>query len=230
MQKTNWKKYLFEVLSIFIGISLAFGLNKWNEDRRDAHSESKILSEMGHGLKLDLTDINQNLMGHRQGIESCDFFRQLINNETVPKDSLNFEYFILWRDFISIQNKTGYESLKSKGLELIQNDSLRFDIVELYDFHFEILEKLEEEYSEMQYNKIYFHPMNDLLAEYMVFNDKGELTEIKQPIRLSKKDKNRMLSFLKRMKHSREYRLKYYKIVKGKIEELIVQIEDELDK
>jgi len=208
MKKTNWRKYFFEILSIFLGITLAFGLNKWNQDRRDARSETKILSEMVHGLKL--------------------FFRQLINNETVPKDSLSFEYFMLWRDFISIQNKTGYESLKSKGLELIQNDSLRFDIVELYDFHFEILEKLEEKYSEMQYNKTYFHSMNDMLAEYMVFDEQGELIDIKQPIQLSKKDKNRILSFLKRMKDSRRFRLKYYKIVKDKIEELILKIEEEL--
>ena len=228
MKTTNWRKYIFEIISIFLGITLAFGLNKWNDDRRDAHSETKILSEMRHGLELDLQDLNQNMMGHQQGIEACVFFRQLINNETVSKDSLNFEYFMLWRDFISIQNKTGYESLKSKGLELIQNDSLRFDIIELYDFHYEILEKLEEEYSEMQYNKTYFHPINDLLAEYMIFDEQGELTDIKQPIRLSKKDKNRVLSFLKRMKESRAYRLKYYKIVKEKIEGLVVKIEEEL--
>ena len=104
IEKINWRKYLFEILSIFLGITLAFGLNKWNQDRRDARSESKILSEMAHGLKLDLVDIDMNMMGHRQGIESADFFRKLINNETVPKDSLSFEYFMLWRDFISIQN------------------------------------------------------------------------------------------------------------------------------
>ena len=203
-------------------------MNKWNQDRRDARSESKILSEMAHGLKLDLVDIDMNMMGHRQGIESADFFRKLINNETVPKDSLSLEYFMLWRDFISIQNKTGYESLKSKGLELIQNDSLRFDIIELYDFHFEILEKLEEDYSEMQYNKNYFHPINDILVDYMVFDDQGTLIDIKQPFRLSKKDKNLILSFLSRMKNSRQYRLKYYTIVKDKTEQLIQKIEDEL--
>lgn len=103
--KMNWKNYLFEFLSIFIGISLAFALSKWNEDHRDYRSEVKILMEMKHGLKLDLQDLNQNIMGHKRGTESCDYFRKLINNEDVSFDSLGFEYFMLWRDFISIQNK-----------------------------------------------------------------------------------------------------------------------------
>ena len=75
MKTTNWRKYIFEMISIFLGITLAFGLNKWNEDRRDARSELKILSEMAHGLTLDLQDIDENMTGHGQGVESCDFFR-----------------------------------------------------------------------------------------------------------------------------------------------------------
>ena len=62
----------------------------------------------------------------------------------------------------------------------------------------------------------------------MVFDEKGELVDIKQPIRLSKKDKNRILSFLKRMKGARGFRLQYYSIVRDKVEELILKIEEEL--
>ena len=80
----------------------------------------------------------------------------------------------------------------------------------------------------MQYNKKYFHPINDILVDYMVFDDQGTLIDIKQPFRLSKKDKNLILSFLSRMKNSRQYRLKYYTIVKDKTEQLIQKIEDEL--
>lgn len=222
------RKYLLEFLVIFIGITMAFALDKWNENRRELRSETKILAEMKHGLTLDLQDVNENIRGHYAGIRSCNYFRSLINNEPVNLDSLQFNYFMIWRDFISIQNKTGYESLKSKGLELIRNDSLRFKIVEIYDFEFEIIEKLEEQYSEMQLNKNYFHPINDLLAEYMVFDEDGKLINIKQPIQISKKDKNRIFSFLYRMEGSREYRLRFYNKINGKIEALIQEIEKEL--
>ena len=56
-KKPNWHQYLFEFLSIFVGITLAFALNNWNEDRRDGLSETKILQEVKNGLQLDLHDI-----------------------------------------------------------------------------------------------------------------------------------------------------------------------------
>ncbi|MEM6966668.1 MAG: hypothetical protein AAF573_18030, partial [Bacteroidota bacterium] len=172
-----WKQYLFEFLSIFIGISLAFALQQWNDHRINRYSELEILTEMKVGLELDLSDVKDNQNGHQMGIKYCDYFRDIIDNRPFSKDTLYMAYFTLWRDFISVQNKSGYETLKSKGLELIQNDSLSFDIIKLYDFYYEILEKLEEQYSENQFNDNYFHPMNDLLAEYYVFDENGNLVD-----------------------------------------------------
>ena len=53
-KKNHWSNYLFEIVSVFIGVTLAFGLSKWNENRRDYQSERKILIEIRNGLKLDL--------------------------------------------------------------------------------------------------------------------------------------------------------------------------------
>lgn len=154
--KNNWKNYLFEFLSIFVGVSLAFAMSNWGENRRDAIAETKILVEIKNGLKLDLFDVEQNIKGHEKGIETCNYFRKLIEDPNTPQDSAAFQYFYLLRDFISIQNKSGYESLKSKGLGLVKNDSLRLEIISLYDFYYEIIEKLEENYDEMQFNKNYY--------------------------------------------------------------------------
>lgn len=46
----NWTKYGFKFLSIFIAVISAFALNNWNENKRDAHSEHKILIEISNGL------------------------------------------------------------------------------------------------------------------------------------------------------------------------------------
>ena len=61
--KIYWRKYLLELLSVFIGVSLAFALNKWNEDRRDKKTETKILIEIRNGLHLDLEDIKRKDFG-----------------------------------------------------------------------------------------------------------------------------------------------------------------------
>ena len=220
---------MIEFLSVFFGVTLAFALNTWNENRKDIQSETKILSEIRNGLQMDLFDFNDNINGHNLGIQACDYFRKVINNEPIVQDSFQRYYFLLLRDFISVQNKTGYESLKSKGLELIRNDSLRHNIISLYDFHFEIIEKLEETYSENQFNENYFEPINKLLSEHFIFNEKGRITGIENPIRLSEEDRKTLLSYFLRVEANRKYLLKYYNAVKKMIETLIKQIEAEIE-
>jgi hypothetical protein len=226
--KAEWKRYLFEFLSIFIGVTIAFALNNWGEDRRDRKAETKILTEIKNGLELDLEDLRTNVKGHEFGIEACNYFRKLIDNKPVEDRPVKDFYFILLRDFISIQNKSGYESLKSRGLGLVRNDSLRFKIVSLYDFDYEIVEKLEESYSENQFNDNYYKEINDLLSENMVFDSLGQLTAIEQPIDLTDQERKRLLSYFWRMEVNRNYRLTYYRIVENNILELIEDLEKEI--
>ena len=54
---TNWDKYLLEILVIMIGILSAFGLNNWNENRKDSSHERKILASL-----LSEAYENQNLL------------------------------------------------------------------------------------------------------------------------------------------------------------------------
>lgn len=226
--KTNWKNYLFEFLSIFIGVSLAFALSNWGENRRDAQAETKILTEIKNGLQLDLSDVDQNIAGHKKGIKSCDYFRYLIEGANADPDSAAFHYFFLLRDFISIQNKSGYESLKSRGLGLVKNDSLRLEIISLYDFYYEIIEKLEEDYDEKQFNRNYYLEINNLLVEYMEFDKNGDLARINYPRNLSEVEKKKLLSYLWRMKGNREYCLKYYDLMKEKLNHLIKSIDQNI--
>lgn len=75
----NWKKYAFEFLSIFVAVSSAFALNNWNDHRKDSKAENKILTEIMNGLVKDQLDANINLMGRKQGVVSCKFWRAIFN-------------------------------------------------------------------------------------------------------------------------------------------------------
>lgn len=227
-RKRNWKNYVFEFLSIFIGVSLAFALNNWNDNRRDRISEDKILKEIKNGLELDLKDIQVNMSGHRYGIRACEKFRKLIDNQPVDQDSIQLYYAVLVRDFTSIMNLSGYESLKSKGLEIVKNDSLRYQIIATYDFYYELILKLEEKAVEMQSFQNYFMPINELLYEFMAFSEDGELLEIQQPLDLQEKQKKKILSYLWRIQKNRKFKLNRYDLIKQKVKELIEHIDHEL--
>jgi len=228
-RSTNWKKYTVEFLTFFLGITLAFALDNWNDNRNERESEKKILVEIKNGLQLDLSDVKGNIGGHKNGIKACDYFRNLLDNKEVAKDSLRMYNSALLRDFISIQNKSGYESLKSNGLKLIENDSLRFKIITLYDFYYEILEKVEENYSEMQFYRNYYQPITNMLAENLVFDIHGRLIDITQPINLSSIERNKFLSHLMNIEKNRQFVLYQYLEIETAITELIDDIDKELN-
>lgn len=228
MKNRNWGKYFFEFLSIFVAVIAAFALDNWNDNRRDNKAESKILMEILNGLQKDEKDAEINLIGHEQGIESCKFWRNIINNETQKLDSLGLYYLALTRDFTSIQNTSGYETLKSRGFELIDNDTLRSKIISLYEYDYQTLSKLEEEYYELQFQENYFAEINKAIATNFIYDPKGNIINIKLPVNLTESEKNILLSYLWKIQINRIFVMSFYKEVKIKINELQDEISLEI--
>lgn len=220
----GWKKYTFEFFSILIAVITAFALNNWNDNRKADKSENKILIEISNGLEKDIEDIRQNKIGHERGINACNYFRKMLAEEEVNSDSLMIQYRALTRDFISIQNTAGYETLKSRGLELIKNDSLRLEIITLYEYSYNILRKLEEEYSEMQFQENYFIEINKILAPNFQFDENKRITGINRPLKIPINEEKIMLLYLFKIQENRDYILKYYSEIEKKVTEVQNQI------
>lgn len=228
IQIKNWKKYTFEFLSIFVAVISAFALNNWNDNRNDRNAENKILTEIKNGLAKDIEDIRLNELGHKMGIDAVNYFRNILADKPASKDSMMFHYFNLTRDFVSAQNISGYETLKSKGLELIRNDSLRTKIVSLYEYDYNTLRKLEEEYYELQFQENYFKEINSLIAQNFEFNQDKMLIGITTPLKLESDKENIVLIYLMKIQINRSFILQYYTEVKQKIEQLQLEIQFEL--
>ncbi|MFV0305302.1 MAG: DUF6090 family protein, partial [Moheibacter sp.] len=216
-------------LSIFIAVISAFALNNWNDNRKDRIAESKILTEISNGLKKDLEDVKGNKLGHEQGIKSVGFFKKLLTQkDSISKDSIILNYFCLTRDFFSVQNTSGYETLKSKGLELIDNDSLRSKIISLYESDYTILRKFEEEFYETQFQENYFQEINHILAPNFEFDASKSLKQINLPLKMSEKDEQIFLIDLWKIEINRRQVLYFYSQVEEKINTINSEIEQEL--
>ncbi len=229
MNKVTWKKYTFEFLSIFIAVVSAFALNNWNDVRNAKISEEKILTEIKNGIDLDLQDFEGNVRNHNLSLNANKLFRNLIHNKAVDQENIQRDYILLFRDFTPIINLSGYESLKASGLKIIRNDSLRFQIIALYDFYYNIMEKLENEINEMQSYPNYFKPVNDLLHPFMIFNDQGDFLGFEKDISLSESQKKELESYFWRLESNRNYKLGRYKLVQEKMKELKGNIEKYLN-
>lgn len=225
----NWYKFLVEFISVFIAVVFAFALNNWNDNRRDANAEKKLLGEISNGLTKDIEDIKVNVYGHNVGKKACQYWRKVINNEEFNQDSITSNYIRLTRDFICIQNKAGYETLKSKGLELIKNDSLRLEIISLYEYNYETLRKLEETYAEMQFQNSYFMALNDIISPYFRFDEKGNIQNIALPIQISESERNTFMTYLLKIETNRNFILGLYADIEKKTNTLIAHINKELE-
>lgn len=224
-----FNKFLLEFFSIFIGVFAAFALDNWNDNRKDHITEISILEEINRGLEQDLADIHVNIMGHENGIRSINHLRAIVLNEEVNNDTLWFHYNNMFRDFISVQNNSGYETLKSKGLEIIRNDSLRPKIISLYEGDYNSIRKLEEEYDELQFQENYYKDFNKILAPYFILDSMGQLKDIQYPLNLSVTEKNLLLSDLWKMNNNRRFIIQFYRATEAKVKALQNEINKELD-
>jgi len=224
----NWKRYFFEFLSIFFAVILAFALNSWNDNRKLENAETNILKEMYNGLNLDSVDVAGNIYGHKTGIMAVSYFRRLVQGYPVGVDSIGVFRKVLLRDYISMQNTSGYESLKSQGLDVIKDDSLRVEIIKLYEYNYKLIEKIEEQYAAQQFFKAYSNRINDAIAPSLVFDENGELEQIQTPLNLSKTQRNKILSDIGLIEENRKFTLGFYTDVSKQIGKTKAMIGKEL--
>lgn len=227
----NWKNYAFEFLSIFIAVVSAFALSSWHERQNDEASAEKILLEIRNSIDKDAHDFQNNISGNNFSLRADVVFQDLLKLEPVPQDSMGLFYLLLFRDYIPVINKSAYNSLTTNNLKLIANDSLRLQIIGLYDYYYRIIEALEYDVPEMQSYSNYFAKINDYLHPYINFDPTtGKLISFDPPIDLTEKQKNEIRSYLWRIRNNRHFKLARYELIIKQMEQVKQNIETELAK
>ena len=137
MEQNKTGKYfkyaIGEIVLVVIGILIALSINNWNEKNKLKKEESKILTEIRKSLKGDLRYLKVNLRTNSESKRELNIIKEQFELDKPTNDSLNYFYSsILFTNSVDIT--TGpYETLKSKGLDLISNDSLRNNVVLFYE-------------------------------------------------------------------------------------------------
>jgi hypothetical protein len=133
----NLKKYLIyaigEILLVMIGILLALQVNNWNENNKDRNTEKKLLIELKENLKTNFTKLQSDLQKELTSIESIDFVVEHINKKKEYHDSLDIYFRKALFSPDIVLSTSGYEAIRSKGFEIVHDDTLRKSIIDLYD-------------------------------------------------------------------------------------------------
>lgn len=148
------KYALGEVFLVVIGILIALQINNWNNNNQQRKLEIKYLTEIKENLKNDLSGLEYNIDFNQSKSQSNRIILKYLNGQINYEDSLEFHFSNLMFATRLVANMSAYASLKSRGLEIVTNDSLRQHITNLYEFEY--------------YNTIDFETKDYLVFQYQI--------------------------------------------------------------
>lgn len=233
LSENKFTKYLLysigEIVLVVIGILIALQIGIWNNENQQKKLEIKYLKEIKNNLQSDLPDVNFNLRFNESKLESNKVILQLINREIPFSDSLGFHFSNLVFNTRTLVNASTYENLKSRGLEIISNDSLRQTITTLYEFDIHNLVDFETKDDHAFQYQTFIPEISKSLNFSELSLENGMLDGYAMPIDIDKiYQSNTLKNAIIININLREYMVLNYQEIKKKIEDTIDQIEIEL--
>ncbi len=131
--KSEWYKYVLEIIVVMLGILIAYNLEQWSDARNNKQKEIDILKDFKRGLSADLKQMEFFISMHEYSILSSKLILNVIKDDLPYHDSLDV-YFAHTHAFTFFSGRVGpIEQLKNTNLTIVSNDSLRLDIISMYD-------------------------------------------------------------------------------------------------
>lgn len=214
---------LGEIILVVIGILIALQINNLNENKKSRQKERLLLVGMQSNLQSDLKDITYNIVWNEQRTVSNRIVKRALQHQWPFNDSLNYHFANIFGNFQLAENTSAWENLKSVGLDLISNDSLRNAVSNLYSNKYNYLENLEKGLDD-RYQWEYLYPQ---ILEHISLEGFGGEGKPKDYTALMTDETfiqviNMNISF-------REYMQQQYQEIEMMIISLIEQIEDHLE-
>lgn len=124
-----------EILLVVIGILIALQVNNWNTQRKKNNFELTTLREMDKALTEDSVIVAKFFEPRIEEQENAvtKLLKVIGNKEHISREDFTKLYEESQIRFAYRYNKGPYETLKSKGLDIISNDSLRSLISKTYE-------------------------------------------------------------------------------------------------
>jgi hypothetical protein len=130
----SWKAGLGELVLIVAGVSIALAASAWYEDGQERAEEDAVLRQLTSALESDAVVLSNSQ--DRQEQLHRDLLAFIDHLEHDADETYDGSYGSV-TGFVGMRiNTAPYEALKSRGLALVSNDSLRLTLVQYYEGEF----------------------------------------------------------------------------------------------
>ena len=171
-------KYLLyavgEILLVVIGILIALQIDNWNEERKFRAQQYSLLKDLAADLQANLQELENGREMNSLLLNEYRGLAQAIREDLPPSpviDSL-CRHLANWHS--PFFTRTAYESLKNKGLEIIDNDTLKKQIVALFEKEFVFL---SEDYDRTEW-EFAGGIKTPLLNKYLQYEEESSQSEM----------------------------------------------------
>ncbi|NNE03193.1 MAG: hypothetical protein HKN52_08500 [Eudoraea sp.] len=138
-----------EIILVVVGILIALQINNWNENRKLRNQEDKLLLDLRSDLNASLNELTDGKKYNEATLRNYQLIHDAIVEDRSFHDSLEVAFGVISNWHSPYFSYTAYESLKTKGIDIIQNDTLKGKIVKMYERTYEYL---VEDYDKSEWN------------------------------------------------------------------------------
>jgi hypothetical protein len=142
--RLDWKYAIVELILIVLGISIATWANDWNEERLERKKEIQLLKDLSSDIGSSVRRWNEMILVEKKILNSIDIVLNCLSNENPYHHTLEW-HFSRIKDFGAYPiNKTTYESIKSEGIDILSNDSVKKKVIHFFDFSVNAINQYDE--------------------------------------------------------------------------------------
>ena len=122
-----------EIVLVVIGILIALQINNWNESRKINTREKNLLIELSTNLLTNVNNLKSDIDSQENSARIIHILLDHLDHQKAYIDSLD-SYFDK-ADYAPdvVLASSAFETLKSTGFEIIKTDSLRKEILYLFE-------------------------------------------------------------------------------------------------
>lgn len=222
---------LGEIALIVIGILIAFYLDNINAEKQSSAVETELLNELKSNLVSNIKILQRTLTTETEYLSYNEMILDYLDNQKPYDEELDRAFGVYFWTVSTNPVTGGYEFLKSKGIDLITNDSLRNRISFIFENEFSILKNENEIWSNnLQQNISYPYHVKHFRRYYSrtAGNTETELAKPFDYIGLLEDDEFKSINT--EIISNRKWNINSLEKLIGEIQGLIAQIDAELKK
>ena len=193
LAENKTSKYLLyalgEILLVVIGILIALQINNWNELSKLKDLEKVSLIELNNSLEEGVDELNEGIEYCTKILDKILLLKKHIHAKKPYEDYLDSLWIYPVLGYEIRPNRSAFNALENRGIELITNKTLRnkitrhFNVTEQSTVNdFEVIKALQLEFLHYYFNLVYPRVNEAYIRNYGISNDPVFFNEFQLPL------------------------------------------------